>query len=139
MMALEDETKYDLIIWCRFDNCIRLKKNTNQCNPTKLILPDMREIDTNKLYISHWDHFHSGYSDHWFFSNEKIIQKIANMYDELYNYFQINSNFYKNIINLSKKHNNNGFAANSHAIHEFHIKLHEINFSDIKILRFNGN
>lgn len=28
-------------------------------------------------------------------------------------------------------------AANSHIIHEFHLKLHKINLSDIKILRFN--
>ena len=77
MMALEEDTEYNLIIWCRFDMCIRLKRNNNQCNPTKLILPDIVKIDPRMLYMSHWDHLHSGYSDHWFFSNPEFMKIIG--------------------------------------------------------------
>jgi len=139
MMALEEDTLYDLIIWCRFDLCIRLKKYKNHCNSTKLILPDITKIDTSKLYMSDWEHFHSGYSDHWFFSNPEIMTKIANMYDELYNYYQIDSDFDKHAMFLIKKYNNKGFRANSHTIHEFFLNSHQIFLSKIKILRFNGN
>lgn len=139
MMALEENNTYDLIIWCRFDMCIRLKKNVNQCNPTKLIIPNLRGVDTKKLYMSDWEHLHSGYSDHWFFSNPEIMEKIANMYDELYIYYQVGSEFDKYAMSLVKKYNNNGFRANIHTIHEFYLKSHQINLSNINLLRFNGN
>jgi len=139
MMALEQDTCYNLIIWCRFDMCIRLKKKENHCNSSKLILPNITEIDTGKLYMADWEHFHSGYSDHWFFSNPEIMTKIANMYDELYNYYQIDSEFDKHAMFLSKKYNNKGFRANSHTIHEFFLNSHQIFLSKIKILRFKGN
>jgi len=29
MMALQEDTTYNLIIWCRFDMCIRFKKILN--------------------------------------------------------------------------------------------------------------
>jgi hypothetical protein len=139
MMALEEDTTYNLIIWCRFDMCIRLKKNIKHCNPTKLILPDICKIHPSMLYMSDWEHLHSGYSDHWFFSNSEIMEKIANMYDELYNYYEVDSEFDKHAIRLSKKYNNNGFRANSHTIHEFYLNSHQIFLSKIKLLRFNGN
>ena len=139
MMALEEDTTYNLIIWCRFDMCIRLKKDIKHCNPTKLILPNLREIDITKLYMSYWEHLHSGYSDHWFFSNPEIMTKIANMHDELYNYCQLDSDFDKYAMSLTNKYNNNGFRANSHTIHEFFLNSHQIFLSKIKLLRFNGN
>ena len=139
MMALEEDIEYNLIIWCRFDMCIRLKKNNNQCNPTKLILPDLVKIDTTMLYMSHWEHLHSGYSDHWFFSNPEFMKIIANMYDELYNYYQVNSDFDTHAISLSKKYNNNGFRANSHTIHEYYLKSYNILNDKIKTLCFRGN
>tara|TARA_X000000368_G_scaffold416174_1_gene409491 strand:+ start:7025 stop:7783 length:759 start_codon:yes stop_codon:yes gene_type:complete len=138
-MALEEQMEYNLIIWCRFDMCIRFKKPYNKCNPSKLILPNISEIEVNKLYIADWEHFHSGYSDHWFFSNPEIMKKIGNIYDELYNYYQVDSEFYKHAMSLTKKYNNNGFMANSHTIHEFYLNSHQIILSKIKILRFNGN
>lgn len=138
-MALEEDTEYDLIIWCRFDMCVRLKKNVNQNNPTKLILPNLREIDIKKLYMSDWEHLHSGYSDHWFFSNPEIMTIIANMYDELYDYYKVDSAFDKHAMSLAKKYNNNGFRANSHTIHDFYLNSHQIFLSKIKLLRFNGN
>jgi len=138
-MALEEDTEYDLIIWCRFDMCIRLKKNNSQCNPTKLILPDLAKIDTTMLYMSNWDHILSGYSDHWFFSNPKFMETMSNMYDELYDYYQIDSDFDKHAMSLSKKYNNNGFRANSHTIHEYYLNSHQIFLSRIKLLKFNGN
>lgn len=138
-MALEQDTTYNLIIWCRFDMCIRLKKNKNHCNCTKLILPNLREIDITKLYMSYWEHLHSGYSDHWFFSNPEIMTKIANMHDELYNYCQLDSDFDKYAMSLTNKYNNNGFRANSHTIHEYYLNAYQIFLSKIKILRFNGN
>ena len=119
--------------------CIRLKRNNNQNNPTKLILPDILKIDTTMLYMSHWDHQCSGYSDHWFFSNPEFMEKIANMYDELYDYYQIDSDFDKHAISLSKKYNNNGFRANSHTIHEYYLKSHQIFLSNSKLLKLNGN
>lgn len=138
-MALEQDVDYDLIIWCRFDMCVRLKKHINSCNPTKLILPDIVNVDKTMLYMSYWEHLYSGYSDHWFFSNPKIMTKIANMYDELYNYYQIDSEFDKHAMNLTKKYNNNGFRANSHTIHEYYLNSCQIFLSNIKQLRFNGN
>lgn len=53
------------------------------------------------LYMSDWEHLHSGYSDHWFFQIQKLW-KIANMYDELYNYYEVDSEFDKHAIRLSK-------------------------------------
>ena len=139
MMALEENTEYNLIIWCRFDMCIRLKKNANQCNPTKLILPDLVKIDTTMLYMAYWEHLHSGYSDHLFFSNPEFMAKIANMYEELYNYYHVDSEYDKYAMSLSKKYNNNGFRANSHTIHEYYLNSHQIFLSKSKLLRFNGN
>lgn len=138
-MALEQRENYDLIIWCRFDLCVRFKKNMDQCNPSKLILPNLVEIDPTFLYMSYWDHMHSGYSDHWFFSNPINMKKIADMYDILYDYYQINSDFNKYAIQLTKKINNNGFRANSHTIHEYYLGTHNILPDNIHILRFNGN
>ena len=120
-MAINSNIKYSLIIWCRFDMCIRLKKNYNECNPTKLILPNIKTINNKNLYMSYWDHLHSGYSDHWFFSNPDIMIKIANMYDILYDYYRINSDFDKFSQNLTKKYKNNGFRCNSHTIHMYYI------------------
>ena len=61
------------------------------------------------------------------------------MYDELYNYYQVDSEFDKHAISLSKKYNNYGFRANSHTIHEYYIKSHKIFMLNSKLLRFNGN
>lgn len=81
-MAINHQS-YDIIICCRFDMSLRLKLPPNMINPTKLVIPDYNTINSKCLYMSNWQHLHSGYSDHWFFSEPKIMQIIANMYDHL--------------------------------------------------------
>lgn len=139
MLAIEEDN-YDIILWCRFDNNIRCKFNKDQINPTKLIFPEVNSINKNLLYMANWNHFHSGYSDHWFFSNPEIMLKIANMYDSLYNYYNINNPYYNYCKILEKKYKNDGFKANSHTIHKYYLDNCNINnINNIKILTFFGN
>ncbi len=137
-LALNDDINYDLIIWCRFDICVRLKKSSSQINPSKLILPNLKMIDTEFLYMSNWDHMHSGYSDHWFFSSPKNMKILADMYDDLEKYYNLNSNFYKYATQLGIKYKNNGFFANIHTIHMFYLNTQKITKENIKLLSFFG-
>jgi len=139
MLAINNEIKYDIIIWCRFDNGIRLKLPLSKCNPTKLIINNIKEIDNNYIYMSWWEHLHSGYSDHWFISNLENMKKIALMYDSLYNYYKINSEFDKYSIKLSKIFNNDGFRGNNHTVHKFYFENNNITANNIKYLTFYGN
>ena len=63
---------------------------------------------------------------------------LAYIYDNLYKYYKINSDFHNYIITLSKKYNNNGFATNSHTIHEFYLKSHEKTCIKYKIIISNN-
>ena len=137
-LALNDDINYDLIIWCRFDICVRLKKPSSTINPSKLILPNLKMIDTKFLYMSNWDHMHSGYSDHWFFSSPKNMKILADMYDDLEKYYNINSNFYKYATQLGIKYKSNGFLSNSHTIHMFYLNTQKITEKNIKLLSFFG-
>ena len=138
-LALKNNKKYDVIICCRFDNTIRLKYSAKNCNPTKLIIPKLNEIDTKYIYMSWWEHLHSGYSDHWFFSNSKNMKILADMYDILHKSLVINSDFDIYSKKLGLKYNSQGFRANNHTIHKFY--LDKIGFGEnwIKFLKFYGN
>lgn len=67
------------------------------------------------------------------------MNKISLMYDVLYDYYQVGSEFDAHALTLSKKYNNDGFRANSHTMSRFYLDYHDIVMSKIKLLRFNGN
>jgi len=126
LLACAENTQYDLIIWCRFDMELRLI-NEPKYNPTKVIIPDVQTINTENIHLSMWHHMHSGYSDHWFFSNSENMRILAHMYDELYSYFVKNSTFDKYATELNLKNKTDGFGANSHTIHKHYFNTHFTN------------
>jgi len=82
--------KYDCVITSRFDVGYH-NYGKNKTSYLKFI-PDN---DMNSVYSAYWNQINAGISDHWFYSNSKNIDVICDMYDNVIDYLQKDSEYCK--------------------------------------------
>lgn len=118
-LAIESETKYDIIIKSRFD-LGRVNRNTsgpNKHNPYPVQCINFKtDIDSDKIYLANWNHFHMGPADMWFYGSEKIMDNFKNLYTDLLNQYYIGSDFHKF---STKIENHEGNLCNAIAFYKY--------------------
>lgn len=112
-------TWYDIIIKARFD-LGRINRNTSGPglgNPYPVQCINFQtEIQTDKLYMANWNHFHMGPPDMWFYGSSNIMKNFTTLYNSLYTQMEINSEFHKFAISIE---NNVGDLSNSVAFYKW--------------------
>lgn len=84
--------EYDCVIASRFDLGQLDKHNGSQ--PYKGSEINFNpNFDMNYVYVAMGDQLNCGYSDAWFYSNSKNMNKIASLYEKSLEYFAPNSNY----------------------------------------------
>lgn len=80
--ALQQKKKYDCVVTCRYDIGQRGGSEVNQ-----FYLPDKPKGVVGKfpypgyVYGSDWDQHNAGYPDMWFYGDEVVMRKVADVYD----------------------------------------------------------
>jgi hypothetical protein len=119
ILAIEDDTKYDIIIKSRFD-LGRINRNTsgpNKHNPYPVqCINFKKDIDVNKIYMANWNHFHMGPADMWFYGSERVMSNFKDLYTVLLNQYYIGSEFHKFSNNIE---NHEGNLCNAIAFYKY--------------------
>ena len=89
--ANDNEFEYDCVIAARFDlgqrSGIHKGYNVSQMNF------DLT-LDMNNIYSAMWKQLNAGMADQWFFSNQKNMEKLGEMYKlSINDYFQLGSKY----------------------------------------------
>lgn len=118
-LALEDDTKYGIIIKSRFD-LGRINRDTsgpNKHNPYPVqCINFKKDIDVNKIYMANWNHFHMGPADMWFYGSEMVMSNFKDLYTVLLNQYYIGSEFHKFSNNIE---NHEGNLCNAIAFYKY--------------------
>jgi hypothetical protein len=97
-LPYQTNERYDVIVKARFD-LGRINRNTSG--------PDLRNpypvqcinfnpnIETDKIYMADWNHFHMGPADMWFYGSEQTMNHFKNLYQTLEEQMYIGSDFHK--------------------------------------------
>jgi hypothetical protein len=97
-LALDCKKSYDVIIKARFD-LGRINRNTSgpgRGNPYPVQCINFNpNIESNKIYMANWNHFHMGPADMWFYGSEEIMGKFKNLYESLESQLYIGSEFHQ--------------------------------------------
>jgi hypothetical protein len=83
-LPYETDTQYDLIIKSRFDlgQINRNSSGPGKPNPYPVqCINLLKEIQTNKLYMANWQHFHMGPADMWFYGDPAIMKQFTGLFD----------------------------------------------------------
>lgn len=86
---------YDRVVLARFDLGQRGKEHRPRYCAANFRFND--EFDSKSLYSLFWDEFNHGFPDHWFYSGQKVIEKISSLYDKLFEYYQPESDFVQSV------------------------------------------
>ncbi len=118
-LALNSNVDYDIIIKSRFD-LGRINRNTsgpNKSNPYPVqCIKLIDEIDSDKLYMANWNHFHMGPADMWFYGSKNIMMKFTELFTFLEKELYLDSEFHEFATNIE---NNRGDLSNSIAFYKF--------------------
>lgn len=86
---------YDCVILCRFDISRRGLKHIQTHYVSQMNFNP--KLDMNFVYSAYWDQLNHGYADHWFYSNSKNISIVADLYHDVFTYYQTNSEYVKSV------------------------------------------
>ena len=115
----QNELQYDVVVKARFD-LGRINRNTSgpgMGNPYPVQCINFQEnIQSNKLYMANWNHFHMGPADMWFYGDSNVMRNFTTLYSELYSEMRINSDFH---IFAKSIENNEGDLSNSIAFYKW--------------------
>jgi hypothetical protein len=118
-LAYEGGITYDIVIKGRFD-LGRINRNTsgpNKHNPYPVQCINLLDkIESDKLYMADWNHFHMGPADMWYYGDYKTMKLFTNLYDSLENEMFIDSEFHKF---ATKIENNRGDLSNAVAFYKY--------------------
>ena len=85
--------KYDCVILARFDLSRRGLEYPQIYYVTKINFnPD---LDMKYFYSAHWNQMNHGYADHWFYSNSENMDIVGSLYNQVFDYYQENSEYVK--------------------------------------------
>jgi hypothetical protein len=118
-LALNSDVDYDIIIKSRFD-LGRINRNTsgpNKHNPYPVQCINFNtNIETDKLYMANWNHFHMGPADMWFYGSNSIMKEFKNLYTFLLDEMYIDSEYHNFATSIE---NNRGDLSNSIAFYKY--------------------
>jgi hypothetical protein len=88
-----EEFKYDLVIIGRFDMGQRGKEHPQLYYVTNINFKP--QLDMNYIYTAFWNQMNCGFAEHWVYSNSENIDKVADLYNHLLDYYQTDSEYVK--------------------------------------------
>ena len=118
-LPFETNERYDVVIKARFD-LGRINRNTSGPglgNPYPVQCINFNpNIESDKIYMADWNHFHMGPADMWFYGSEQTMNHFKNLYQTLEEQMYIGSDFHKFAIGIE---NNEGDLSNSIAFYKW--------------------
>lgn len=94
---LKNNFKYDCVIIARFDLGTRGKEYPQKYYATNInFIPDS---NMEFLHCAYWDQFNHGLPDHWFYSSSDNINKVSQLYNYVFEYYKIDSDYVDSCIN----------------------------------------
>tara|TARA_B100000886_G_C20421574_1_gene491847 strand:- start:408 stop:1238 length:831 start_codon:yes stop_codon:yes gene_type:complete len=93
----EKKFKYDCVILARFDISRRGLKHHQTFYVTKMNFNP--NFDMQYVYSAFWPQLNHGYADHWFYSCSENIDTVANLYYDVFEHYQSNSDYVKAVLN----------------------------------------
>jgi len=91
----EKKFKYDCVILARFDISRRGLKHIQTHYVSRMNFDP--KLDMDFVYSAYWDQLNHGYADHWFYSCSENIDTVANLYYDVFEYYQSNSDYVKSV------------------------------------------
>jgi|TARA_B100000085_G_scaffold123031_1_gene111992 hypothetical protein len=85
--------EYDCVVLARFDLSRRGLEHPQVYYVTKMNFDP--SLDMQYLYSAHWNQMNHGYADHWFYSNSKNMDIVGSLYNEVFKYYQEDSEYVK--------------------------------------------
>ena len=96
-LAYNHNDYYDIIIKCRFD-VGRINRNTTgniPGNPEPVqCINFITDIESEKIYMAEWNHFHMGPADMWFYGDYHTMNCFTTLYDDLNDNFYLNKDYH---------------------------------------------
>ena len=118
-LSYEYNVKYDVVIKARFD-LGRINRNTSgpgRGNPYPVQCINFNpNIESDKIYMADWNHFHMGPADMWFYGSEQTMNHFKNLYQTLEEQMVIGSDFHKFATQIE---GNEGDLSNSIAFYKW--------------------
>jgi hypothetical protein len=87
--------EYDCVIMARFDLGNRGKEHHQVYYATNINFDP--NLDMSHVYTAYWDQLNHGIADHWFYSNSRSMNRISELYDGLFSYYQKDSDYVKSV------------------------------------------
>ena len=116
---IKSEVNYDCVIKSRFD-LGRINRDTSgpgKGNPYPVQCINFKtEIQSDKIYMADWNHFHAGPADMWFYGSEQTMNHFKNLYQTLEEQMYIGSDFHKFATQIE---GNEGDLSNSIAFYKW--------------------
>ena len=96
-LPYNSDTSYDIVIKARFD-LGRINRNTS--GPGRLntypvqCINFQTEIQSDRIYMADWAHFHMGPADMWFYGSMQTMKPFTSLYDSLDEQMKFRSAFH---------------------------------------------
>lgn len=118
-LPFKQNEQYDVIVKARFD-LGRINRNTSgpgKGNPYPVQCINFNpNIESDKIYMADWNHFHMGPADMWFYGSSDVMKNFITLYNSLKEQMEIGSDFHKFAIGIE---NNEGDLSNSIAFYKW--------------------
>ena len=118
-LPFKEKERYDVVIKARFD-LGRINRNTSgpgRGNPYPVQCINFNpNIESDKIYMADWNHFHMGPADMWFYGSEQTMNHFKNLYQTLEEQMVIGSDFHKFATQIE---GNEGDLSNSIAFYKW--------------------
>jgi hypothetical protein len=118
-LPFQSNQRYDVVVKSRFD-LGRINRNTSGPglgNPYPVQCINFNSnIESDKIYMADWNHFHMGPADMWFYGSEQTMNHFKNLYQTLEEQMYIGSDFHHF---ATKIEGNSGDLSNSIAFYKW--------------------
>ena len=118
-LPYKSDTKYDIIIKSRFD-LGRINRNTSGPglgNPYPVQCINFQtDIESDKIYMANWNHFHMGPADMWFYGSSDVMKEFTTLFNDVKKDMYLNSDFHKFATEME---GNSGDLSNSIAFYKW--------------------
>jgi hypothetical protein len=111
--------QYDIVIKARFDlgRINRRSSGIGNVNPFAVQCINFQtDIETGKIYMADWNHFHMGPADMWFYGSMNTMKPFTTLYDSIEENMVIDGEFHQFVTSIE---NNRGDLSNSIAFYKW--------------------
>jgi hypothetical protein len=107
-LAYTHSTDYDIVIKARFD-LGRINRETSgpgKGNPYPVQCINFNsDIQSDKIYMANWQHFHMGPADMWFYGSSDIMKPFTTLYQSVERNMKLDSEFHQFAYNIENNPN----------------------------------